>query len=96
MAALPAGLQYKHGDMLDPCLGPSIVYSRFLVHLEHLHNLFFTYRLLIQRGYDGQADLVAVSFEMLSVTLLSWMHLDRLPRIAIDMEWLVRDDRLSC
>lgn len=89
MAALPASLQYKHGDMLDPCLGPTIVYSRLLVHLEHLHNLFFTHRLLIQRGYDSQADLVAVSFEMLSVTLLSWTHLDRLSRIAIDMEWLV-------
>ncbi|KAM6510215.1 hypothetical protein FALCPG4_017841 [Fusarium falciforme] len=89
VATFPAGLQYKHEDLLDPRIDQNMFYSRLQVHLEHLQNHFFIYRLLIQQGHDSQADLVAVSFEMVSLALLFWTHLDRLPWIVRDLEWLV-------
>lgn len=89
MERLPTGPLFKESDFLDPALDQHMLYSRLVVHLEHLQNHFFVHRMLIQRGHDSQADLVAVSFEMVSLTLLFWTHLDRIPRIVIDLEWLV-------
>ncbi|KAJ4214343.1 hypothetical protein NW759_010361 [Fusarium solani] len=89
VATFPVGLQYKQEDLLDPRIDQNMFYSRLQVHLEHLQNHFFIYRLLIQQGHDSQADLVAVSFEMVSLALLFWTHLDRLPWIVTDLEWLV-------
>lgn len=57
--------------------------------LEHLQNLFFITRLLVQWGHDSNAELLNVSFEMVSVTLVFWTHMDRLAGLHGDFEWLV-------
>ncbi|KAH7130884.1 hypothetical protein EDB81DRAFT_888184 [Dactylonectria macrodidyma] len=87
--ALGHGLETTVDTLLDILRRENMFDSRLLVHLEHLQNHFFIYRLLIQRGHDSQVDLVAVSFEMVSLALLFWTHLDRLPRIVTDLKWLV-------
>lgn len=66
------------------------LYTELIIYLEHLQNLFFIDRLLVQRGHDRNADLLSVSFDMVSTTLVFWMHVDRLVAVS-DFEWLVSD-----
>lgn len=89
MARLPATIHFSPADIDNPAVNRHILSSRFLIRLEHLQNHFFIHRLLIQRGYDSHAELLVVSFEMVSLTLLFWTHVDRLPHIVRHLEWLV-------
>lgn len=66
------------------------LYTKVVVHIEYLQNLFFVNRLLVQHGHDSQGDLLGVSFEMVSTTLIFWTHMDRLAGLHGDFEWLVR------
>lgn len=66
------------------------LYAKVVVHLENLQNLFFVLRLLVQSGHDSHADLLTVSFEMVSTALIFWTHMDRLSGLHGDYEWLVR------
>ena len=66
-----------------------MLYTKILVHLEHLRNIFCIGRLLAQWGYDSHAELLKVSFEMVSVTLVFWTHMDRLAGLHGDFEWVV-------
>lgn len=75
--------------MRDPSVSAADIYIRILVLLEHLQNLFFITRLLVQWGHDSNAELLNVSFEMVSVTLVFWTHMDRLAGLHGDFEWLV-------
>lgn len=90
VATLPSNVLYKDEDLMNPLVDQNMYAYKLIVRLEHLQNGFFIYRMLKQRGHDIQADLVAVSFELVSLTLLYWTHLDRVPRIVTDLEWIVR------
>lgn len=72
------------------------IYITILVRLEHLQNLFFITRLLVQWGHDSNAELLSVSFEMVSVTLVFWTHMDRLAGLHGDFEWLVSNANRHC
>ena len=65
------------------------LFTRVMVLLEHLQNLFCLDRLLLQRGHESHADLLAVSFELVSMTLIFWRHMDRLAGLHGDYDWLV-------
>lgn len=89
-AEYPSGLKYHSNDLRDLSISGSTLYTKLVIYLEHLQNLFFIARLLVQRGHDSHADLMRVSFEMVSGTLIFWTHMDRLARgVHVDCEWLV-------
>lgn len=88
-AQIPGVLKYSPDTVRDPSVSAADIYIRILVLLEHLQNLFFITRLLVQWGHDSNAELLNVSFEMVSVTLVFWTHMDRLAGLHGDFEWLV-------
>lgn len=89
MAEFPIGLVYRHEDVDDPDVHVQPLFSRMLVRLEHLQNLFFVERLMLRLGKPDQGDLLVTSFEMLSLTLVLWKRQDRFVSIRRDFEWLV-------
>lgn len=88
-AALPKALMYSPEDIRDPRVEGTILYTKILIHLEHLQNIFCIGRLLVQWGYDNHAELLQVSSKMVSATLMLWTHRDRLIGLHGDFEWLV-------
>lgn len=86
---LPPVLRYQPEDVRDMSVAGPTLYVKLLVHLEHFQNLFFVARLLVQRGHNSHADLLSLSFEMVSTTLIFWTHMDRLAGLHGDFEWLV-------
>ncbi|KAM0274968.1 hypothetical protein ACHAQH_007698 [Verticillium albo-atrum] len=89
MSQLPQALQYREEHLTDYTVEQSAVFTRLIVRLEHLQAHFLLQRLLIQRGYDGQAELIAISFAMVSLTVKFWTHMDRFSLMHGDFEWLV-------
>lgn len=92
-AQLPPVLRYDPDKDVRDVLGvsPPCLYAKMVVHLERLQNIFFVLRLLVQRGHaDSHADLLGISFEMVSTALVFWTHMDRLAGLHDDYEWLVR------
>ncbi|KAI0835038.1 hypothetical protein F5Y06DRAFT_142892 [Hypoxylon sp. FL0890] len=85
----PTSLQHSLDDLVNSRLDIIVLYSRLVLHLEHLQNLFFIERLLLRHGQTDDGDLLAVSFEMVTYTLYFWTHLDRLLAVRRDCEWLV-------
>lgn len=90
LSELPPSIRYRVEDVRDLSIPGPALYAKVLVHLEHLQNMFFLARLLAQRNHNSQADLLSVSFEMVSTTLVFWTHMDRLQGLHSDFEWLVR------
>ncbi|KAE9582822.1 Trichosetin biosynthesis cluster transcription factor TF23 [Colletotrichum fructicola] len=88
IAGFPPIVVFKDEDIQDRKIDVAILYIRLIVYLEHLQNMFFIERLLVKRGHDDGA-LLAVSFEMVSKTLLFWTNMDRLSVMNGDFEWLV-------
>ena len=88
-ATLPAMFSFDFYDVRDPGVSPGLLYTKILTNLEHLQNKFFIERLLSQKVYDNYEDLLSLSYEMVSVTLVFWTHMDRLSGMHGDYEWLV-------
>lgn len=86
---LPVHVVYHfHGDSRQ--IEPPVLYTKLLIRLEHLLNLFFLERLLATNsGSICGIDLLSISFEMLSLTLVLWTHKDRLAGFQGEFEWLV-------
>ncbi|RYP53083.1 hypothetical protein DL768_001860 [Monosporascus sp. mg162] len=89
LSEIPSCLIYRPGDLADPNLDVAVLYNRLMIELENLQNMFFIERLLIRHGREDTGDLLAVSFDMVSLTLPFWTHLDRLAGMRADCEWLV-------
>lgn len=89
----PPTLRFNPDHIEDHSVKVEAVYTRMLVRIEHLQNLFFGERLLLKRGdeYSGAADgnLLLISYEMVTLTLMFWIHKDRFANISNDFEWLV-------
>ncbi|GKT43044.1 thiamine repressible genes regulatory protein thi1 [Colletotrichum spaethianum] len=81
-AELPIIMQFDESDIRNPKISGQILYIRLLMLLEHLQNLFFIERLLNRR------ELLAVSYELTSATLLFWTNMDGLG-FHEDFQWLV-------
>ncbi|KXH44020.1 fungal specific transcription factor domain-containing protein [Colletotrichum simmondsii] len=88
VAGFPDILTLKEEDVQNRKLDISLLYTRLIIKLEHLQNMFFIERLLAKRGHDDGA-LLSVSFEMVSKTLMFWTNMDRLSCMNGDFEWLV-------
>ncbi|KAM5357821.1 hypothetical protein ACJZ2D_015882 [Fusarium nematophilum] len=74
VALFPSSLTHRPEDLDDSDLDIDTVYSRILVRLEHLQNLFFAERLLLRLGQPDEGRLLIISFEMVTLTLVFWTH----------------------
>jgi hypothetical protein len=87
---LPQGMNLAHErDLSDPPLGMNHVSIKIFFWLTHLQNMFLLERLLVQYGSIDEGDVLVVSFEMISLTLLFWTRKDRFRDMRRDLEWLV-------
>ncbi|KAM5343248.1 hypothetical protein ACJ41O_014214 [Fusarium nematophilum] len=89
VALFPSSLTHRPEDLDDSDLDIDTVYSRILVRLEHLQNLFFAERLLLRLGQPDEGRLLIISFEMVTLTLVFWTHQSRFAIVRRDFEWLV-------
>lgn len=89
MASFPPALHYDSRHLDDNEIDVGVLFARLLLRLEHLQNLFFVERLLLRLGKRDEGDLLVVSFEMVSLTLIFWTHKDTFATIRRDLEWLV-------
>ncbi|KAF4957968.1 hypothetical protein FGADI_2797 [Fusarium gaditjirri] len=76
-------------DLSDPPVETNAVSLRIFIWLTHLQNMFLLERLLLQYGCPDEGDVLLVSYEMITLTLMFWMHKDRFRDIRRDMEWLL-------
>ncbi|KAI0162208.1 hypothetical protein GGR57DRAFT_314712 [Xylariaceae sp. FL1272] len=89
VSTFPPSLHHKIEDLVNSGNDIIVLYSRLVIRLEHLQNLFFVERLLLRHGQIDEGSLLALSFEMVTCTLYFWTHLDRLLAVRRDCEWLV-------
>ena len=85
----PDILIYQTGDYNNPDVDGPTLYTKILVRLEQLQNLFFIERLLKRTDPGRVSELVEISMEMVSLTLLFWTHREQLAGLQSDFEWLV-------
>ncbi|KAH7140937.1 hypothetical protein EDB81DRAFT_692488 [Dactylonectria macrodidyma] len=89
MSEFPASLAYDPENMFDSRLDSRAIYTRVLIHLAHLQNLFFVERLLLRHGAADEGNLLLTSFEMVVITLVFWTHKDQFANMRRNFEWLV-------
>jgi hypothetical protein len=96
VAKFPQSLIHHPEDSDSPDFEVDTIYTRILIRLEHLQNLFFAERLLLRLGQSDQSRLLIISFEMVTLTLIFWTQQDRFAEVRRDFEWLVSLLNLSC
>ncbi|EXK24027.1 hypothetical protein FOMG_19228 [Fusarium oxysporum f. sp. melonis 26406] len=89
VAKFPQSLIHHPEDPDSPDFEVDTIYSRILIRLEHLQNLFFAERLLLRLGHSDQSRLLIISFEMVTLTLIFWTQQDRFAEVRRDFEWLL-------
>ncbi|KAI9163125.1 Zn(2)-C6 fungal-type DNA-binding domain [Paramyrothecium foliicola] len=89
VASFPSVLVLQEGDIKSPAVNGSTLFTRLLVRLEHLQNLFFIERLVSKETNTVSSQLLVLSLEMVTLTLAFWTHQDRLDGRVGDFEWLV-------
>ncbi|KAF4453706.1 hypothetical protein F53441_3715 [Fusarium austroafricanum] len=67
----------------------NVVSIQIFSRLTHLQNMFLLERLLLRYGAPDEGDVLLVSHEMISLTLLFWTHKDRFRDLRRDFEWLL-------
>ncbi|KAK6716493.1 hypothetical protein SNK04_007440 [Fusarium graminearum] len=76
-------------DLSDPQVETNVIPLRIFTRLTHLQNMFLLERLFLQNGAVDEGDVLLVSFEMISLTLLFWTHKDKFRDIRRDFEWML-------
>ncbi|KAM0232016.1 hypothetical protein ACHAPO_008050 [Fusarium lateritium] len=76
-------------DLSDPPVEANAIPLRIFSRLTHLQNMFLLERLFLQYGALDEGDVLLVSFEMISLTLLFWTHKDKFRDIRRDFEWML-------
>ncbi|ORY56857.1 uncharacterized protein BCR38DRAFT_490307 [Pseudomassariella vexata] len=86
---LPPSITYRPEDIRDLNVDVRHLFIRLLHKLDHLQNLFFIERMLILRYQQDGGELLALSFEMVALTLNLWTHMDRFFAKRKDFEWIL-------
>ncbi|KAG8673661.1 hypothetical protein FPOAC1_006975 [Fusarium poae] len=76
-------------DLSDPQVEANVIPIRIFGRLTHLQNMFLLERLFLQYDAMDEGDVLLVSFEMVSLTLLFWTHKDKFPDTRRDFEWML-------
>lgn len=89
MAGFPDTLIYQPDDLADLSIQGLTLYTKLLVWLEHLQNLFFIQRLLSkENGEEFNSELVSVSLEIVSLCHIFWTQQKRLG-VEDCVDWMV-------
>lgn len=75
--------------MHDPSINPQNVFSSLIVKLECLQNDLFLGRLSLQRGMADDGALLSTSFELVSLLVRLWSHMDMFFNVRVTFEWIV-------
>lgn len=90
MSQFPSIIVYHAEDAKSPSVDGPTLYTKLLVYLEHLQNLFFIERLLNKTTFsDTGTRLFDVSLEMVTLTMVFWTRQNRLQGMHADFQWLV-------
>ena len=65
------------------------LYAKLVIRLEHLQNMFFLERLLLKKSSQPSPSLLAVSLDIISLTLNFWMYKSRVYDLHGDLDCLV-------
>jgi hypothetical protein len=76
-------------ELTDPTVAARSVFPRLLVKLESLQNEFLLGRLSVRKGMPDDGTLLSTSFELVSLIVGLWTHMDRFAHVKITFEWLV-------
>lgn len=87
MAHWPRHIVYDPDSKADQW----VQYTRVVLRLDHLQNVFFVERLLLRHGKPDTGDLLSVSFDMVCLTLKLWTNKDRFPHPEMfrNFDWLL-------
>lgn len=80
---------YSPTDVTNPGVTGPMLYAKLVVRLEHLQNMFFIERLSNRIDGNKSIEMVEISVEMVTLTLIFWTHKDRLSDCRADFDWLV-------
>ncbi|KFA55425.1 hypothetical protein S40293_09831 [Stachybotrys chartarum IBT 40293] len=86
---LPQCIIYREEDIHDYSIRYELVLGCMFIREEYLVNLFLVERLLQRQGVNVDAELLLISFEMVTLTLKFWIHQDRFCGAINDFEGLV-------
>lgn len=89
MMRFPFKLQLKSADFNNPDVGGPALHAKLITRLEHLSNLFFIERLSYKGDGLYSAEMLEISLEMISLTVMFWTQQNRLEGLQGDYEWLV-------
>ncbi|KAK2608844.1 hypothetical protein QQS21_002557 [Conoideocrella luteorostrata] len=91
VSGFPESLKYRPEHLNDSSIDNGKLYIAIIIQLDHLQNIFFAERLLLQHGNADTGDLLATSFELVCLTLKLWTHKDRFADTFIlrNFQWLV-------
>ncbi|KAI0123391.1 hypothetical protein BJ170DRAFT_587235, partial [Xylariales sp. AK1849] len=89
VSGFPPVLLWRPDDLIDHNVDPQALFTRLLLRLETVLNEFFLERLFLRKGHTDGGPLLAASFELVSLVLHLWTHLDRFERVRQDFEWLL-------
>ncbi|KAI5456619.1 hypothetical protein BGZ63DRAFT_366340 [Mariannaea sp. PMI_226] len=89
VSQFPPSLAFRPDDLAAPDADVDRLCKTVLLRLEHLQNLFFVQRLMLQFGGPDNGQLLVTSFEMVSLTVYHWTHQDRFASVRRDFEWLL-------
>jgi hypothetical protein len=91
LAQFPEVLLYRETDVNDPDTDGPTLFSRVIIRLDHLQNMFFIERLLSKGSTSTGlgSEIVEISYELISLTLIFWTHQDKLSGVSGDSEWLL-------
>lgn len=85
----PRVLDYHEEDIDNAAVDISTVFARLVIKMDCLQNEFFLERLCLRQNQADAGDLLAVSFELVLLTLSLWTRIDRFTKMRSDFEWLV-------
>ncbi|KAH8664248.1 hypothetical protein BX600DRAFT_296113 [Xylariales sp. PMI_506] len=89
VSEFPSVLQWRPDDLTNHTVKFHVVYTRLLLKLNIVQNEFFLERILSRKGAtDGEA-LLAASFELVSLVLNLWTHMDKFRKEHKDFEWVL-------
>ncbi|KAK2601669.1 hypothetical protein QQS21_004743 [Conoideocrella luteorostrata] len=89
MEKLPSVLAYRDTDASDPETDGPTLYARLVVQLDHLQNMFTIERLLSKETGLSSPEMIEISYDLISLTLIFWTHQEKLGGATADSEWIL-------
>ncbi|KAI1869209.1 uncharacterized protein JN550_005839 [Neoarthrinium moseri] len=89
VSEFPPVLLWHQDHLTDYNIETNDLFTRLLLRLEIILNNFFLERLFLRMGQTDGGALLAASFELVSLVLNLWTHMDRFEAMRQDFEWLL-------